>query len=179
MAANLPELYKNNVGPVGDRGERERCSVHSPNATQMRNYKTNRHISVMLVQYCVHKSEIFSTNWPTRLSQQTIRGDLKSEQKNTDFWNCNTNKKTDVTTREFPINCFWQTSGLTVMWIKTVLPNLVVNSPLQCIFTVIWTSRTWKYGCFFLLFFKEQEDKRKRLSVQVCTAQSDSQSLSF
>lgn len=32
MAAYLPELYKNNVGPAGDR--RERCSVHSPNATK-------------------------------------------------------------------------------------------------------------------------------------------------
>lgn len=32
MAANLPELYKNNVRTVGDR--RKRCSVHSPNATQ-------------------------------------------------------------------------------------------------------------------------------------------------
>lgn len=44
MAANLPELYKNNVGPVGDRQEKQRCSVHSPNATQMRNYK-NTHFS--------------------------------------------------------------------------------------------------------------------------------------
>lgn len=32
MVAYLPELYKNNVGPAGDR--RERCSVHSPNATK-------------------------------------------------------------------------------------------------------------------------------------------------
>ena len=29
MAANLPELYKNNVGPVGDRGERERDVLYT------------------------------------------------------------------------------------------------------------------------------------------------------
>lgn len=46
MAAYLPELYKNNVGPAGDR--RERCSVHSPNATKMRKYKDN--ISDMLLR---------------------------------------------------------------------------------------------------------------------------------
>lgn len=29
MAANLPELYKNNVGPVGDRQEKERDVLYT------------------------------------------------------------------------------------------------------------------------------------------------------
>lgn len=29
MAANLPELYKNNVGPVGDRREKERDVLYT------------------------------------------------------------------------------------------------------------------------------------------------------
>lgn len=39
---------KTNVGPVGDR--RKRCSVHSPNATQMRNYKEQK------FQSCLYNS---------------------------------------------------------------------------------------------------------------------------
>lgn len=49
MAANLPELYKNNVGPVGDRQEKERDVLYT--ALMPLNMRNNKeHISVMLVQ---------------------------------------------------------------------------------------------------------------------------------
>ena len=49
MAANLPELYKNNVGPVGYRQEKERDVLYT--ALMPLNMRNNKeHISVMLVQ---------------------------------------------------------------------------------------------------------------------------------
>lgn len=54
MAANLPELYKNNVGPVGDRREKERDVLYTalmPLKWEIyKKKKKNRHISIMLVQ---------------------------------------------------------------------------------------------------------------------------------
>lgn len=64
MAANLPELYKNNVGPVGYRQEKERDVLY----TALMPLKSEVTKTNLLNHACttgfhsVHKCEIFSTN---------------------------------------------------------------------------------------------------------------------
>lgn len=79
MAANLPELYKNNVGPVGDRKEhKRRCFVHSPNATQWGFTKITRHLShACTTVVSVHE-------WKSFL--QTGSWNLWLEKRNHLFW---------------------------------------------------------------------------------------------
>lgn len=98
MAANLPELY-NNVGPVGDRQEKERCSVHRPNATQTRTYtkgkkghlkqactigfpmEYTRTMFTILLTGLVHKQAGFLKKWTknTRNKTSTLEKDNRHQ----------------------------------------------------------------------------------------------------
>lgn len=68
MAANLPELYKNNVGPVGDWQEKERDVMYT--ALMPLKWEITKRVETdMLVQHYLRlctRREI-STNWPTDL----------------------------------------------------------------------------------------------------------------
>lgn len=89
MAANLPELYKNNVGPVGDRQEKERDVLYTalmPHKWEIT--KKNQNISQSClynsISYCVHKREIHKLT-DESCSTDNKRWFKKSERKDTDF----------------------------------------------------------------------------------------------
>ena len=83
MAANLPELYKNNVGPAGDRQEKERDVLYTALMPLKWEFTTKRTdiISIMLVRqdFVYTKMTSFSTNWQTRVNKRPPASEIAEQ----------------------------------------------------------------------------------------------------
>lgn len=162
---------------TGERGER--CSVHSPNATQIKNYKKRTDtfsISVMLVQQyfrlCAQKVKSFpQIDW----QKQTPTFGTAAQ----------ANKMTDITTREqikFPINSFL--ANIRTIFIVSKEFNTVSDIAYVLVGELcptVWTPHPWPELQINAWLFSKRTGRpgKRQFSVQVCAGQSDSQCLSF
>lgn len=155
MAANLPELYKNNVGPVGDRREKERDVLYTAlMPLKWEIYKKKKKEQTYLNHACTTGVHIVlnrsvSTNWLTRLVPQNNKWWFKERTPTSE-----TAEQTSLPENkyDFPSTAYGKHQDWFYCERVLILSNitLFVNSE----FSMTWTSRCQTYGCF-------QKEKRK------------------